>query len=123
MKNETVSKNQVDGMAEKQKRGIVCTMFLLLLKAVCLPLIVILAFIERILILLVSLVQYVSGFILLAGVVLGFIEIKDNGFHMAALWLPLLISFIGFMLPIIGLSFPVALGIARAKITDFVFPS
>lgn len=123
MNNETVPKKQVDGMAEKQRRGIVCTAFLLLLKAVCLPLIVILAFVERILMLLVSLVQYVSGFILLAGVVLGFIEIKDHGFHMATVWLPLLIAFIGFMLPIVGLSFPVALGIARAKITDFVFSS
>lgn len=91
------------------------------LKCICSILIVIVAFIEKILTLLAGIANFVGGITFLAGIVLGLIEIKDNGFQVEVLWLPILIAFIGFVLPFVGMSLPIALGILRAKMTDFVF--
>ena len=89
-------------------------------KIICSVIIVILAFIEKILTLIAAIANIVGGLLFLVGAVLVIFEIKDHGLQITTLWPPLLIAFMGFLIPFIGLSLPFALSVLRIKLTEFV---
>lgn len=106
----------------KPKRGIFLTCVFLLLKLVGLILIPILYFLTFVCSFLCQIAHLAGSILFLLGIVLCGYEIYSNGFSFGVgVWLPTLVSFIGFVIIILGQKLPEWLAIATGVVVGLVF--
>ena len=104
----------------KAKRSPFSTIFILLIKFLFCICIVLLAFFEKIFTFIASIATFVGVLLFLIAMIGGAFTIFDKGFQLSQLWGPLLIAFLGFIIPFVGMSLPIALRVIKTMMIEYV---